>query len=515
MSVRPPTPREAAVLVAAIFTAGLCSIVYELLIATTSSYFLGDSVKQFSITIGLFMASMGLGSFLSRATGEAVLSQFVAVEVALGVLGGVSVPALYLCYAYTDLYVPAMVAFTVAVGALTGLEVPLLARVMQHHYPLKVNLSTVLSLDYLGALAATLLFPFALLPFLGTFRSSLVVGLVNLVVAGLFLRTFAGGIGARARRASRLTMGVAGVALALAFALAGRILAPWHDAVYEDRVVLAKQTPYQRIVVTRGKGDVRLFLNGNLQFSSIDEYRYHEALVHPALEAAPRRASVLLLGGGDGLAVREVLKHPDVERVTLVDLDGEVTRLATEHPLLRQLNGDALRDPRVTVVNADALRWLVDHPERRHDVIIADLPDPNDASVARLYSREFYRLVGRRLARGGVLVTQATSPFYARRTFWCIVETLGRAGFRTLPYHVNVPSFGDWGFVLATRDGEGPAIAPAALRVRVPTRYLDEALLPGLFVFEKDLLPGEPVELSTLDRPRVLSYYLDDWQHWN
>lgn len=504
-------PRQRAVLVVSVFVAGLCSLVYELLIGTTSSYFLGDSIKQFSVTIGLFMAAMGVGSYVSKAMRTRdVLGQFVGVEVALGLVGGVSVPVLYLVYATTDLYAPAMYGFIVTIGALTGLEIPLLVRAMRDHYTLETNLANILSLDYLGALGATLLFPFVLLPWLGTFRSSLVVGLLNLAVALLVLRTFRDHIPRRMRRRGVALAGAACVGVVATLAFADQLLRPWHDAVYEDRVVYSRQSPYQKIVLTRGKSDVRLFLNGNLQFASIDEYRYHEALVHPVMAAAPRHEQILVLGGGEGLALREILKHPDVGQVTVVDLDPAVVELGRTHPLVRELNGGSLDDPRVKVVNTDAFKFVED-AETLYDVVIADLPDPNNASLSRLYSHEFYALLRRHLAKSGVMVTQATSPYFARKAFWTIVETMRGAGLHVHPYHAYVPSFGDWGFVLAA---DRP-LAPETLKVTVPTRYLDDELLRGLFTIEKDLRVSPRPRVSTLDAPLVLGAYLDGWKHWN
>ena len=498
-----------SVLVVAIFVAGLCSIVYELLIGTASSYFLGDSIRQFSITIGLFMAAMGLGSYLSRQLSDRALRQFVIVEIALAIIGGCSIPALYALFAFTELYQPAMMVLIVAIGALTGLEIPILVMMLRRQTTLKKNLSNVLSLDYLGALAATLLFPFVLLPMLGIFRSSLAVGLLNLAIALLVLRTFRDELDESARQSYVTASVVAGLGLVVMFVASPQLLKPWHNAVYEDRVVMMEETPYQKIVMTRGQDDVRLFLDGNLQFSSVDEYRYHEALVHPAMQAAPARGKVLVLGGGDGMAVREILKHGGVEQVTLVDLDPAMTDLAQRHPILKKLNEDAFADPRVTVVNADAMLFLRGSDER-WDVIVGDLPDPNNTALSRLYSREFFGLIGKRLAATGVYVTQATSPMFAREAFWCIETSIRGAGFSTRPYHAYVPSFGDWGLVMAARH----EIDVDALRIEVATKFLDDETLPRLFVFERDLRGGD-VELSTLDDPKVLAYYLKGWKRWD
>jgi len=507
--------RQTSVVIVAVFVSGLCSIVYELLIGTTSSYFLGDSITQFSITIGLFMAAMGFGSFLSRRLGDRVLGRFVALELMLGCVGGLSVPVLYFVFAYTDLYTPAMVLFIVAVGTLTGLEVPMLVLVMRRRFSLKRNLSNILSLDYVGALGATLVFPFVLLPLLGTFRSAVLVGLVNVVLALVVLRAFRDEITAR-QRYQALGIGSA-ILLAGLFFASPRLLQPWHGAVYEDRVVHVQQSAYQKIVLTRGRTDLRMFLDGNLQFSSIDEYRYHEALIHPAMAAAQAGTAgarrVLVLGGGDGLGVRELLKHPAIERIDLVDLDPAVTRIAREHPLVRELNKDALLDKRVHLHHRDAFVFL-EREEATWDVIVSDLPDPNNASLARLYSREFYGLVVRRLARAGVLVAQATSPFFARKAYWCIDRTIRSAGLKTLPFHAYIPSFGDWGFVLAARH----RVRPPRLDTSVSMRFLDDEVLARLFVFPKDLssqASQSDAEPSTLDRPLVLSYYLAGWRHWN
>ncbi len=499
---------QTAVLVLAVFVAGLCSIVYELLIATASSYFLGDSIRQFSITIGIFMASMGLGSFLSRNLGERVLGTFVVVEVALGIVGGISIPVLYAVYAYTDLYTPAMMVFIGIVGTLTGLEIPILVLAMRRFLKLNVNLSTILSLDYFGALGATLLFPFALLPLLGTFKSPLVIGLLNLAVALLVLRAFKDQIEINKRIAGTIGAlgGLLGLGLLLVFS--GDLLRPWHEAIYEDKVLLARQSPYQKIVLTRYRNDVRLYLNGNLQFSSWDEYRYHEAIVHPAFSLAPRREQVLVLGGGDGLAAREMLKYDDTKTITIVDLDPVITEIAKTQHLVRELNGDSLASGRVTVQNEDAWVFL-EGSETRWDVIVIDLPDPNDTSLARLYSREFYGLVRRHLAKDGVLVTQATSPFFASEAFWTIVATMEAAGLHTRPYHANVPSFGDWGFVL----GASYPLDTSKIRVTVPARYLDDTMVSSMFDFPRDVRVAD-AERSTLDDPVVLGLYLKGWKRW-
>ncbi|VAX28596.1 Spermidine synthase [hydrothermal vent metagenome] len=498
-----------SVLIISIFIAGLCSIIYELLISTASAYFLGDSVKQFSITIGLYMAAMGIGSYLSRLIKTNLLSKFIAIEILLGFLGGMSVPILYFCYAFTDMYSLYMVLLIVAIGTLIGLEIPLLTRIMEHYYVLKINISNVLSIDYFGALIATLLFPFILLPFLGTFKSSLFFGLINMGIGFLNLWCFREVLNIGRRRIYAIASVTVFVSLLSVFLTAPFLLKHWSNSLYEDRIVLSTQSRYQKIVLTKDKDDIRLFLNGNLQFSSIDEYRYHEALVHVPFALADKRKHILLLGGGDGLAVREMLKYPEVESITVVDLDPEIIRISTENNHLRRINQDSLQDKRVSIINRDAFIFLKE-TSGQFDVIIADLPDPNNISLSRLYSKEFYRFIRARLTENGTFLTQATSPYFAKRAFWSIKNTIETAALHTRPYHLYIPSFGDWGFVLASKK----EINLNNIQIDVTTRYLETALLPGLFTFSKDLRHADAAP-STLDKPLVLTYYLKGWKHWN
>jgi spermidine synthase len=486
--------------VVVVATAGL---VYELVAAAAASYLLGDSLTQFSTVIGGYLFAMGVGSFLSRYVQRGVAARFVQIEIMVGLVGGWTAAVLFVAFGHTAHFRVILYGLVGLIGVLVGLEIPLLLRLLRHRLVFRELVAQVLSLDYIGALAASLLFPLLLVPHLGLIRTSLLVGLANAAVglwstwifrrelaAPGFLRAFA--------VAAVLCLGGGLVA-------AERLTAWSEDRLYADEIILARTSAYQRIVLTRWNDDLRLFLNGHLQFSSRDEYRYHEALVHPALASHPRPRRVLVLGGGDGLAVREVLKHAAVERVTLVDLDPEMTRLFAENPLLTAVNARALSDPRVRIVNADAFVWLVDAREI-FDAVIADFPDPHSFSLGKLYSRTFYRVLRARLAPGGVAAVQATSPMFARRAFWCIVETVRSAGLQARPYHVYVPSFGEWGFVLATTHRwEAPAAYPPGLR------FLTAEATPALFVFPPDMA-AVPVEINRLDNQVLVHYYGAEWQ---
>jgi spermidine synthase len=343
-----------------------------------------------------------------------------------------------------------------------------------------------------------------LVPKLGLVRSAILFGMLNVAVALWTTWLFAAHI---ARPWSlRATSALVLIALGAGMAGAEKITSFAESNLYADEVILARSTRYQRIVVTRWKDDLRLFLNSHLQFSSRDEYRYHESLVHPGLASRDTAHRVLVLGGGDGLAVREILRYPNVERVTLVDLDPEMTRLFTEHSLLSRLNDRSLKSPRVAVVNADAFVWL-DGTSEIFDFVVVDFPDPTNYSLGKLYTTAFYRRLSQNLSPHALIAVQSTSPLFARQSYWCIVETMRAAGLKVWPYHVYVPSFGEWGFVLAGAAGttwEPPARLPSKLR------FLTAANLPSLFHFPLDM---EPVaaEVNRLNDQVLVRYYDREW----
>jgi spermidine synthase len=479
-----------------------CGLIYELVAGALASYLLGDSVTQFSTVIGTYLFAMGIGSWLSRYVTRGLVARFVTVELLVAVVGGFSSALLFLAFAYTDAFRLLLYLLVGVIGTLVGLEIPLLMRILRNRFEFKDVVANVLTFDYLGALGASLLFPLLLVPRLGLVRSALLFGIVNALVALWSTALFRDALGAR-----RLLQGACAavlVALGVGMAGAGRITALAEENLYADEVIFARDSRYQRIVLTSWKDDLRLFLNSHLQFSSRDEYRYHEALVHPGLAALPGARRVLVLGGGDGLAVREILKYPGVERVTLVDLDPEMTRLFATHPVLSRLNEGSLRSPRVRVVNADAFVWL-DEADDVFDFVVVDFPDPSNYAVGKLYTTAFYRLLQKHVSRDGLFVVQSTSPLFARQSYWSIVETLRTAGLRTWPYHLYVPSFGEWGFVLAgTGDYEPPARLPGGLR------YLTPSTVPQMFDFAADMRPVA-AEPNRLNDQVLVRYYEADW----
>ncbi len=467
-----------------------CGLIYELVAGALASYLLGDSVTQFSTIIGTYLFAMGIGSWISRFITRGVIARFVVIELLVGLVGGFSSLVLFLAFAYTEAFRPVLYAMVTLIGTLVGLEVPLLMRILKDRFAFKDVISNVLTFDYIGALFASLLFPLLLVPRLGLVRSALLFGIVNVLVGLWSTWLFRNEL---PRRRSLQLLGVVSLAaLGIGLWQGQRITSLAEEGMYADPIILSKDTRYQRIILTSWKDDLRLYLNGHLQFASRDEYRYHEALVHPGLAAARSRANVLVLGGGDGLAVREILKYPDVQHVTLVDLDEQMTALFRTHARLTVLNNGALNDRRVQVINADAFTWL-DAQTTQYDFIVVDFPDPSNYHVGKLYTSAFYRLVQRHLAPGAFLTVQSTSPMFARQSFWSIVSTLDRAGLKTFPYHVYVPSFGEWGFVLAGgMEYAPPRSLPQGLR------FLTLAAVPALFDFPADMgkVAAEPNRLN-------------------
>ena len=493
------------VLLAAALLISACGLVYELVAGALASYLVGDTLTRFSTVIGTYLFAMGIGAWLARFVRGDALSRFVEIEIAVGVVGGFSAMLLFAAFAAGVLFQPLLYVLVLVVGILIGIEIPLLMRLLRGDFEFDDLVSRVLSLDYLGALLASLIFPLWLVPQLGLVRTGLAFGLLNIVVAFATLWIF------RARlRAPGLWLAaaVSFAALAAGFALAERFSRNAEERLYRGEVVFATQTPYQRVSLMQRGNTVRLYLNGRLQFSSKDEYRYHEALVHPAMSALAQPRRILVLGGGDGLAVREILRHPSVESVTVVDIDAQVTDLFRGQPRLAALNAGSLSDRRVTVVNADAWRWLEARPTSGapFDAVFMDLPDPSNFGLGRLYSPPFYRLLARHLGADGFLVTQATSPVAAREAFWCIVTTMEAAGFGTAPYHAVVPSFGDWGFVIASRS---PYRAPS--RLPEGLAFLTPEVLRTLFVFSPDTA-RLPVEPNHLDTQQLVTYYDQGWR---
>lgn len=489
-------------LYASVFVVAACGLSYELIAGALASYLLGDSVLQFSTIIGTYLFAMGVGSYLSRHIVRHAVARFIEIEFAVGVLGGFSSAILLLAFAHSFPLRFCLYTVVFLIGVLVGLEIPLLIQILKERVEFKNLVSQVLTLDYIGALFVSILFPLYFVSHLGLVRSALVFGLANVAVACFGLWIFRESLGRRSYL--HVTGALSVLALVVGLLNAQRLYAYSEEKLYNDEIILSRSTPYQRIVLTKWKDDVRLFLNGQLQFSTRDEYRYHEILVHPALSAVKRPKEVLVLGGGDGLAVREILKDDRVGKITLVDLDPDMTNIFKTHDRLKTLNRGSLSSSKLEIINADAFVWL-DQETKTFDFVIIDFPDPGNYSLGKLYTTAFYRLLKKHLNPGGLFVVQATSPLFARKSFWCINQTIQAAGWKTTPTHVYVPSFGEWGFVIG---GFGAYTPPLDLPPGL--KFLNLGTLKTIFDFPEDMAPV-PVDINQLDNQILVRYYESEW----
>ena len=551
------------------FVMGGCGLAYEYTVSKLSSDLLGNSARQWAIIIGVMMFFMGVGADAQKyLRSRSLIDKLILAEIALGVVGGFGPILLLHTYVSSlESYVAVQYLLIATIGLLIGLEIPILTRVNAEaaavgasargsaedgaaaDRELRFNLGGILKMDYVGALAGALVWVFVLPRLFSLTTGAFVLGLLNVLAAATALLYFR----RRVERPRELVaaLGVAVVALWVGLAHADGWTHTAEQGLYRDRIVYAETTPFQHIVLTQSTaGDVALYLNGHLQLHSYDEHIYHESLVHPAMAAAGARRRVLILGGGDGLALREVLRYDDVESVTLVDIDPAITRLAAESPYLVGLNRGSLEsarvvippgagvtagaeaaapaathrqagDPsvapgRVRVVNLDALVML-ERATGSFDVILVDFPDPNALELSKLYSVEAYRLLRSKLSADGVVAVQSTSPARARDAFLCVGRTLRAAGLSAVPYHEYVPSFGDWGWWIASRDDR---ISEPRLRERlrgitripVPTRHVTPDTIAASLVFGREALETERAEINTLARDVIYRYYLDAWR---
>lgn len=484
-----------------------CSMCYELIISAVSSYLLGNSTLQYSITIGLYMAALGFGSYISKFFQKNLFPIFVTIELSIGVIGGVSSLLLFLSNIYISNYAVVMYIEIILIGTLAGAEIPIMTRIIEaDENNLSVTISSIFSFDYIGGLLGAVAFPLLLLPKLGYFATSFLCGLLNIIAAMLILWRF----GERVARIKvyRVLAVILAACMMIGIIFADNVSEMIEGGLYRDHVIYMEQTEYQKIVVTKHRDDVRLYIDGNCQFSTADEYRYHEALVHIPMSELSNRDDVLILGGGDGLAVREVLKYEDVKKIDLVDLDGEMIRICSTNANISSINQDSLQSEKLTIHNMDAYEYL-EQSKEQYDLIIVDLPDPNCESLNKLYSNVFYRMCGNRLKDTGVMVVQSTSPYYATKAFWCINQTIESEGFLVKPYHLQVPAFGDWGFNMASKSE-----LKENLTFDVETKYLTPENVTAFFCFGKDEMDKE-VEINRLTKPVLMEYYNDAVEKWN
>lgn len=553
------TPRLLPVLLAfCMFSTGASGLVNEYVLATITTYILGNSIEQFSIVIASMMLMMGVSGFVqSRMSDNNLIYKFIGVEVMMAVLGGFAPLAIYGAFSYFE-YNFAVVHyfFVLSVGFLIGFEIPVVMRIInQQNISLRTNLAIIYAMDYIGAFVGAIIWVKVLLKLYPLTEISFIVAGFNFAIALITVMyfIFTGIINHRVTTAIIMLMTV--VVLLTGYLNNRDISALFEQRFYDDPIILKTTTKYQHIVLTENKqqGDIRLYINGNTQFSSLDEKRYHDLLVHPVMSIANMPEHALVLGGGDGLALRELLKYKNLKSITLVDLDPDMIKLASENPHLRKLNKDAFHDARlhvnppgnvknvnvkgvylesedsltqkiqsewvatVDVYTIDADQFIRAKNDQHWDVVIIDFPDPSSVELSKLYSKQFYRSLRRHLSSNAFISIQSTSPYHSKESFLTIGNTLKSAGFNVLPYRQNIPSFGDWGFHLAWTSGESEKEVKDNLNAveafTVNTDYVTPELMLASFAFGKGELSSKTHCVNTVMFPCLLTNYTNyGWQ---
>lgn len=495
----------------AVFATGLSGIVAEYILSTLATYFLGDSVFQWTMIVSIMMFSMGIGSRLSKSIKGNLLRNFLFIEFALSVAVSFSSMLVYTVASFTEAVGVLIYTMCILVGLFIGMEIPLVIRINNTYESLKANVSSVMENDYYGSLAGGVFFAFIGLPILGLTYTPFILGMVNFSVAVLVFFM----IKHECEKSQQRIISIVGSAIALViltgvyFAKPIMIFGEQHR--YKDKVVYEQQSKYQKIVITQWKDDFWLFINGNEQLSSVDEAMYHEVLVHPAMKLAQHPQDVLILGGGDGCALREVWKYPTVQNVDMVDLDPAMTNLGKDNPIMTKMNHGSMSDPRLHIHNKDGYTFL-SHTDKFYDVIIIDLPDPKTVELGRLYSYEFYKMCIRHLRPHGTMITQAGSPYYATNAFWCIDKTFKAAGLETMPLHNHLITLGEWGWVLGMKPSE-VSVKEKSEQISfddIKTQWMDKEAMRHVSTFGKVFFSKDTanIQVNTIDNPTLYQLYL-------
>ncbi len=511
------TLKKKNILLAALFATGFSGVVAEYVLATLASHFLGDSVIQWAMIVSVMLFSMGLGSRISKLLTKNLFAFFIGAEFLLSVIVSFSALSVYSMVAYSPYIGVYIYMLAIITGFFIGLELPLAVRLNEQFEELRINISLVLEKDYYGSLAGGLFFSFVGLPYLGLTYTPFVLGAINLLVALLLLFFYPSTLGERKKTILKITGAFIVFVIALGTANAQKIILYGEQRRYKDKIILSEQSRYQKIVVTQWKDSYWVYLDNHLQFSTYDEEMYHEVLVHPAMQLAKEHTDVLVMGGGDGCATREILKYPDVNSVKIVDLDPKMTDLAKHYPIFLAINDSAFHNPSVNVINKDGYTYLA-ADTNFYDVIIIDLPDPRNIELSRLYSLEFYKMCYNHLRPNGVTVTQAGSPYYAPESFECIGKTLKQAGFSVIPLQNQVLSMGQWGWQLGVkRNTQLPNIKQALKNAdfdSLDTKWINNEAIGHITSFGKPYFnkTDDTIKINKIHDPVLYKYFLKaDW----
>lgn len=506
------------------FFTGASGLINEYVLSTVSTYVLGNSIEQFSITIALMLGFMGIGGAAQRYVNDNnLIFKFVLLEVSLSLIGGIVPLAIYGAYAFMPTHFPLVQYFLIiSIGFLIGFEIPFIIRINEQYTDkLKTNLSIVLGADYIGSFVGALVWVYIMLPNIPIYQISFIVSGMNLFV-GLITYLYVRQINAK----GLFLFVITGLILTLGYLNSGKINKYMEQKLYEDPIVAEENTRYQHLILTHNiaLNDYRLYINGNTQFSSLDEDRYHELLVHPIMSMVKNPKSALIIGGGDGMALRELKKYDSLNNIVLIDLDPDMIKFASTNEIMKTLNKDSFKDIKVIqpdwikpgsltrtedkkttrVINVDADKMLWELKNEKFDIVIIDLPDPSSIELSKLYSKEFFLKLRKIMAPDAIGSIQSTSPYHAKEAFLTIGRTIEAANFKTFPYHYNIPSFGEWGWWLFSINNM-PTDEPIELKVE--TNFLTPAVFESAKIFGKNELKSKETDINTIMFPRLFEIY--------
>ncbi|PKH50122.1 spermidine synthase [Tenacibaculum sp. Bg11-29] len=490
----------------ALFATGISGIVAEYILSTLASYFIGNAILQFTLIVSIMLFAMGLGSRFSKWFTKQVIVYFIITELILSVLVSFSALISYVVYGITDISWLVIYILSICIGLLIGLEIPFATRINDEFEELRLNISNILEKDYFGSLIGGLFFAFVGLPYLGLTYTPFVLGLLNLGVSYYLFKVLKEYISVNAIKKLEVSYILVLILIIAGLYFAEPIVRFGEQVKYKDKIVYSEQTKYQKIVVTKWKEWYSLYINGNQQLSSFDEFMYHEPMVHLPMQLTGIHENILILGGGDGCLAREVFKYKEVKKVTLVDLDQNMIDLGKDFSVFKELNKNAMNNPKLTTVTRDAFNFLEETNER-YDIIFIDLPDPNNVDLNKLYTKEFYKLCKLKLKENGVFITQAGSPYYATKAFYCIDKTLKASGFKTIPMHNQVLTLGEWGWIMATKKNVHLDRIKSIKFSNLDLKWLTNKAVPHLLSFGKPLVDTTGIKVNTIFSPKLYTYY--------
>ncbi|TDT72305.1 spermidine synthase [Hypnocyclicus thermotrophus] len=543
------------------FFTGMSGIINEYILAKLSTDILGNSAIQWGIVIGVMLLMMGIGGSIQLLIkNNQLITGFVTIEILLAILGSSAPIVVLWAFGYTSHnFLLFLYFYIIFIGLLVGAEIPLLIRLSKLYLKETTHvISLIFSMDYIGSFIGTLVWLFFIIKIkLPLYKMSYVVASFNFIAA-LITFLYLTKTERNKNNGKIIIFIITSFMIIYSFINSDK----WENLIYQklfkDPIIYKIDTPYQSIVLTRNSTTKKhyLYINGNTQLYEGDEKIYHESLVIPALSLW-NRSRVLILGGGDGCALREVLKFKDVKEVTLVDLDPEMIKFAKNNPIMKKINNNSFKDSRVQTLKADFINYtdkqkdiykekgynfetklyeyekiakvnvfnvdakkFLENVNKFYDVVIIDFPDPNNIELTKLYSLEFFINVKRKLSKNGVFVMQSTSPTYSKKAFWTIKKTMEAAGFNTVPYHIDVPSFGDWGFIMGSQRKINKDYLISRFKNlknwEVKTKEIDPATFISSLNFRKGLLDdNKNYIINTLANPVLLDFYLlDGWKDY-